>query len=70
MDNTHGFLCRHHFLANVMCVSGTVLWFLLELAGGLILYRVITRERRVKKGCQGRNLRGSRVVSLCFQMCP
>jgi hypothetical protein len=35
----------------------------------LILNRVITRERRVKKGCQGRDLHGSRVVSLYYQIC-
>jgi hypothetical protein len=27
LGTTHGFLCRRHFLANVLCVIGTELWF-------------------------------------------
>jgi hypothetical protein len=47
---------------------GTELGFV-WISWRLILDRVITREGRVKKGCQGRDLHGLRVVSLYYQMC-
>jgi hypothetical protein len=56
-------------LPSYCCIYfGTELWLVL-ISWEFILDRVITRERRVKKGCQGRDLHGSLVVSLYYQVC-
>jgi hypothetical protein len=68
LGTAHGFLCRRHFLANVLSVLVRSYGFV-RISWKLLLYRVISRERRVKKGCQGRDLRGSLIVSLYYQMC-
>jgi hypothetical protein len=68
IGTTHGFLCRS--LPSYCSVYfGTGLWFFVRISWKLFLYRVISRERRVKKGCQGRDLLGSLIVSLYCQMC-